>query len=901
MIAAAAYSRPRRPAALPDGKGAAVLGASPTPALSAGGGKPILDGDDDISPAILGGAKGAQVYPNLAASLDGVAAASGEGAGLTAIADAAVDSPPSDDASSTAVSVYAAGDISDAKSFLERHGVSVDYFGDTWLEANVPARLLGALSERADVIRVEKIIPAVSDRAPSPSASPTPEPCRYNLGTLDARSGIAGSETRSGTWSVTACPSSRKHRYARFYTFTLNAQSTVTLDLATPDATETTEKVAPEMFLRVGQNTLGEYIDRDWGRPKHRDPSERDANIYKGLYAGTYTIEAATRHREKTGSFTLTVAYAADRVHCEPIELGSLSTASLTKSVSAEWPANCFSGARAGQAAYYSFDLPQAAVVEINLSSSVAGADPFLYVRSGARTFGASVASDDDGGTGNAAFIRRALAAGSYTVEAASQSPTARGWYSLSIDIPAGCISNLGTLAADREIEGSWTSDCESSTRAGSYARYYSFSLSSPAFVEVELESSAESDDAAKSPRHVYTYPVLRAGAGARTGPAIGLRQDDPSATSLTPVDGAAKGYDDSLWRKASMVSRLLAAGDYTVEAATMFPRRVGDFTLTLSPTFATPCAAAPLTLTDGAEISPADQSWTSGCDSARIIGARAKHYTFTLAAPKTVKIELDSSDAYTRLYLTRGASAAGTEFIDDDPPAARAGAQPRGRRIEFSRWDIALGALPTRDSRIERILGAGNVYYRSRRRQDERRDGRVHAQGRVRGDNAAGGRTPPASASKTSARFRRRPTQAIRGSGRPASIGDPKSTTPTRSRWRRPPSSTWLCSRISCFRRPARWSRRTRRDSIPARMRSRSARCICTGSSTATSRARTAGGIWDPRMITAPRFATPPRSKPGRIWYPRCPVPLTGPAASVFGCAPPSRRRLARRPRLES
>ena len=60
------------PAALADGKGAAVLGASPAPAPSAGGGKPLLDGDDDISPAILGGAKGAQVYPNLAASLDGV-------------------------------------------------------------------------------------------------------------------------------------------------------------------------------------------------------------------------------------------------------------------------------------------------------------------------------------------------------------------------------------------------------------------------------------------------------------------------------------------------------------------------------------------------------------------------------------------------------------------------------------------------------------------------------------------------------------------------------------------------------------------------------------------------------------------------------------------------------------
>ena len=704
------------PAALADGEGVsddngAILGASPAP--SGDEGKPILDGDDDISPAILGGAKGAQVYPNLAASLDGVAAASGEGARASAFAtaDAAVDSPPSDDASSAAVSVYAASDISDAKSFLERHGVSVDYSGDTWLEASVPARLLGALSERADVIRVEKIIPAVSDRAPSTSASPTPEPCRYNLGTFDVRSlgalgarNIGRSSERSGTWSESACPGSRKNRYARFYTFTLNARANVTLYLATPDATETTEKVVPEMFLRSGLNVLGAYIDRDRGRPRHRNPWEHDAYLHMPLDAGTYTVEAATRHREKTGSYTLTTSYSAAQDNCLATSLGTLATASPQKSVNgAAWPSDCFSTSKTNsQAAYYTFNLPEAAAVEINLSSSASGADPFLYLRRGARTHGASFASDDDGGTGNGAYIYRELAAGTYTIEAASQTAGATGTYNLSATIPisSDCLSNLGTLAADREIEGSWTSGCESATRAGSYARYYSFSLSSPAFVEVELESSAESDDAAKSPRHVSTYPVLRAGAGARTGPAIGLRQDDPSATSLTPVDGVAKGYDDSLWRKASMVSRLLTAGDYTVEASTVFPRRVGDFTLTLSPTFAAPCAAAPLTLTDGAETSPADQSWTSGCDSARIIDARAKHYTFTLAAPKTVKIELDSSDAYTRLYLTRGASAAGTEFIEDDPPAhagapaaARAGESRRGaaRRRRWARFRRAI------------------------------------------------------------------------------------------------------------------------------------------------------------------------------------------------------------------
>ena len=208
----------------PDGKGA-VFGAPLAPPAD---GKPPEVEDDALSPAILGGAKGAQAFPNLAYSLDVVAAASGGDAGSLITADAADDSPPSDDASAVDVSVYAASDISDAKSFLERHGVSIDYSGETWLEASVPARLLGALSERADVIRVETIVRAVPDQAPQPS--PTPEPCRDDRGTLTV-SGLAREEAMFGTWT-TACQSTTTppditagSRNARFYTFTLSARA----------------------------------------------------------------------------------------------------------------------------------------------------------------------------------------------------------------------------------------------------------------------------------------------------------------------------------------------------------------------------------------------------------------------------------------------------------------------------------------------------------------------------------------------------------------------------------------------------------------------------------------------------------------------------------------------------
>ena len=208
----------------PDDKGA-VFGAPLAPSAD---GKPPEGEVDDLSPDILGGAKEAQAFPNLAYSLDGVAAAAGAESGSLMTADAADDSPPSDDASAVDVSVYAASDISDAKSFLERHGVSIDYSGETWLEASVPARLLGALSERTDVIRVETIVRAVPDQAPSPS--PTPEPRRDERGTLTV-SGLAREEAVSGTWtsacqSATTSPDATSgSRYARFYTFTLSARA----------------------------------------------------------------------------------------------------------------------------------------------------------------------------------------------------------------------------------------------------------------------------------------------------------------------------------------------------------------------------------------------------------------------------------------------------------------------------------------------------------------------------------------------------------------------------------------------------------------------------------------------------------------------------------------------------
>ena len=58
----------------------------------------------------------------------------------------------------------------------------------------------------------------------------------------------------------------------------------------------------------------------------------------------------------------------------------------------------------------------------------------------------------------------------------------------------------LDTVSVDGAVSGEWSSSCESTDQVGSYARYYSFTLSEGSEVTISLESSTD------------TYLYLRAG-----------------------------------------------------------------------------------------------------------------------------------------------------------------------------------------------------------------------------------------------------------------------------------------------------------------------------------------------------------------------------------------------------
>ena len=99
----------------------------------------------------------------------------------------------------------------------------------------------------------------------------------------------------TGTWNAdcesTKTPPTAKAgtRYARFYTFTLDAPKSVTVSISSSDVSNT------YLYLLEGRGNHGSVVNRG------------DSQIAEQLQAGTYTIEATTYDLETSGNFTLTM------------------------------------------------------------------------------------------------------------------------------------------------------------------------------------------------------------------------------------------------------------------------------------------------------------------------------------------------------------------------------------------------------------------------------------------------------------------------------------------------------------------------------------------------------------------------------------------------------------------
>ena len=115
-------------------------------------------------------------------------------------------------------------------------------------------------------------------------------------------------------------------------------------------------------------------------------------------------------------------------------------------------------------------------------------------------------------------------------------------------------------MSGNGAITGTWSSECDSESRNGSYASYYTFTLAESADVTITAESTVD------------TYLYLREGAG-RDGSV--LHENDDHADESDCTAELERNTD-------SCILESLDAGSYTIEVTTYDNGVTGAFTLTI-------------------------------------------------------------------------------------------------------------------------------------------------------------------------------------------------------------------------------------------------------------------------------------------------------------------------------
>ncbi|OQX02423.1 MAG: hypothetical protein BWK73_42790 [Thiothrix lacustris] len=327
----------------------------------------------------------------------------------------------------------------------------------------------------------------------------------------------------------------------------------------------------------------------------------------------------------------VTVTPGASSATCNPSNLA------LGSNAAGHWSSDCASTHRSvnHRARYYTFTLNSPATITANLTSTQQ--DAYLYLLQGNGKTGTLLSSNDDNSNSTNSQIVHALPAGTYTLEATTYYVSRDGDFSINVTqqvAPPSDNCGLQALTAGQSTSGQWSSACGSAHRGEAYyASYYTFTLAAAAEVSIALESSQQD-----------TYLYLLEGSG---------KQGNVLATN-----------DDSNGETHSRIATKLAAGTYTLEATTYQTARTGAFSIKVDvQADASACTAQPITLGN----SVAGQ-WTSACVAAhRGNGYYAAYYTFTLATPAEVTLNLDSSTQDTYLYLLSGNAPQGAVITSND------------------------------------------------------------------------------------------------------------------------------------------------------------------------------------------------------------------------------------------
>ena len=393
---------------------------------------------------------------------------------------------------------------------------------------------------------------------------------------------IAFNTTINNSWANDKVSTHRSGKYARYYQFTLDESTEVTIDLISSKDTY--------MYLLAGASEEGSLIQAndDGG-------VGLNSKITRTLPAGTYTIEATTYSAAQSGAFTLRVTVDMSTVPVAPsnLEAGVITSDSATLT----WNDN--SDDETGFMVYNGstlVDTLDAGVTSYALTNLASNTE-YTYSVKAYNTAGASTLTEvtftteeipvpvapsnleadvitsnsatltwndnSNNETGfmvyNGSTLVATLGAGvtsyaltnlasnteyTYSVKAYNISGTSTAteetFSTIAVSIPE--------IAFNTTIDNSWTNDKMSTHRSGKYARYYQFTLDESTEVTIDLISSKD------------TYMYLLAGAS-EEGSLI--QANDDGGTGLN-----------------SKITRTLPAGTYTIEATTYSAAQSGAFTL---------------------------------------------------------------------------------------------------------------------------------------------------------------------------------------------------------------------------------------------------------------------------------------------------------------------------------
>ncbi len=493
-----------------------------------------------------------------------------------------------------------------------------------------------------------------------------------SLADVCATTALTGSGSVQGTWDYYCLQEGDDDVSARYYSFALNQQSSVTIKLSTAS------KFTTRLQLRRGGDTRrGDTLEQQQITGRNGTP----ASMTMSLPAGDYTITARPFHAFDRGSFTLDVQGIPALVRSGS-EVSIAAGADVTEggdvafTVSATPPPSAPFTVWVKVTKQGHFGVT-AGLQAVTVSTSGSGSLTVPTVDDSADEADGSVTATVD------ASPRYAVSssAGSASVAVSDDED------SLPPPVPGDeCVS---ALTGSGEFEAEFTDTCNSAQRGDSHrARFYTFTLDKPSTVTIDLSAP-----------YVQPHLYLRSGSGQKDGAWL-RRATSPYCFSCP-------------WIRTAQIRRNLPAGDYTIEATTHYrtsyyinwntSSTTGPFVLKVAgvPTVAQPVPEVSISgggvVTEGADavftVSAVPKP-AAGLDVEVTVGAVGDYgvavgsRTVTVPASGSVKVtvatsgdSVDEPDGSVNASLDAPAAGAGytvstaagsasvTVSDDDDPP----------------------------------------------------------------------------------------------------------------------------------------------------------------------------------------------------------------------------------------